>query len=194
MVRVAHGFEVDNSTLHAQRVREMLRLVMIASVALVAQAANANETSPRPNVTQASNTVVVERLRMPDNFFTMMYNFTSNHTAPNGTTSRKLLKDEERRLESSYCASTFSDMAGAYVWLGDADTADMTDYDDAYSWYPPTSGGGYNEPFFNFENYPNTFGSHMVRAHARVCCASLSTHVFAVPIRAPFITVCRKCT
>ena len=119
----------------------MLRLVLIASTVLAARAAN----------TQASNTVVVERIPMPDNFFEMMSNFTSNHTvpAPNGTTSRKL-KDEDRRLASSYCSNAFSDMAGAYVLLGDTETAGQTTWAGNYQYS--------TDPYFDYQTY---LGAHL---------------------------------
>lgn len=94
---------------------------------------------------------------MPDNFFEMMSNFTSNHTAPNGTTSRKL-KDEERRLASAYCSNAFSDMAGAYVLLGDTETAALTAF-------AGTSAAGVTimatDPYINFADYSTTSTSHL---------------------------------
>lgn len=94
---------------------------------------------------------------MPDNFFEMMSNFTSNHTAPNGTTSRKL-KDEERRLASTYCSNAFSDIAGAYVLLGDTETAASTDFDGtSYTSCP----GCAADPYINFADYSDTIGTHL---------------------------------
>ena len=121
----------------------MLRLLLIASAVLAARAASS----------QTSNTVVVERIPMPDNFFEMMSNFTSNHTAPNGTTSRKL-KDEDRRLASSYCSGVFTDMAGAYVLLGDTDTAGQTDW-------AGNNMGRSTDPYINFADYSETLGTHL---------------------------------
>ena len=46
-----------------------------------------------------------------------------------------------------------SSRRNAYVWIGDSETADMTDYESTYH--------NCAEPFFNFETFPGIFGSHL---------------------------------